>query len=644
MFKNLKNRKLELALAICLTATCLPLTANAQENESEIDAHSIIKNTNLVDTPAYTTVITAQEIHDNHFKNVAEALSYANGVWVNPGSVNTSHLVVRIDGDDRVAVLIDGRRVNMDKGIMSGRASADLDLLPPVMSIERIEIVHGTVGSLAMNFDSPAGAINIITKKGDKKESTIDVLAGERGSWKAKAVTGGSSGDWSWLASGGLDNVDYMKYKDNNGHNTDMPNSDNNRREMAYRIDKNLTDNSSLTFYYGHLSNDTGMYYSKRNPLNYNYEKLINHFSLTYDYKKDSVAPSYITYYHNYSQGDTYLPGLFNDHEDEKSYSRWENTVDGIDWRDGWKISKDHTVTAGLTYRKTSVDNISTDRNNQDNLGGNYNEDISNIAVFLQSTRRFDKLVLTGTSMLNHNSEFGSKYVTNGALNYIPEDNFLIYASVQQIYDTPSLDELYYDNHKIKGNRNLRPETGRKGSLGANYKLNDSTNLNFNAFIADIDDPIGWQRENNIWYAKNFENQKKHGFQFDINKNFSDKYSASFGYARTITHTDFNDGNGNQTDVNSVAPNSYKLAVKYQDDNWHNNLLVTAVSGRDNSYANSDYFVIDTNLNYKIDEQWSTYLKLLNITNESYETLGAYFNEDCPAVGRTVLMGMEYTF
>lgn len=49
-----------------------------------------------------------------------------------------------------------------------------------------------------------------------------------------------------------------MKYKGTDDHTHEMPNSDNNRREMAYRIDKKLTDNTSLTFDYGHLSNDTG--------------------------------------------------------------------------------------------------------------------------------------------------------------------------------------------------------------------------------------------------------------------------------------------------------------------------------------------------------------------------------------------------
>ena len=615
------KKSLSLLLALSAFGCFMPTTfANETPN-----AHSLVENNNLIASPNYTTIITKEQIHDNHYKNLAEALSYANGVTVNSGSLNTSHMVVRIDGDDRVAIFVDGRRMNMNKGIMSGRASYDLDLLPSIMNVERIEILHGAVGSTYLNYDTPAGAINIVTKKGDKRETTVDLAAGEHGSWKVKAITSGSLDDWSWVATGGFDNVDYMKYKGTDDHTHEMPNSDNNRREMAYRIDKKLTDNTSLTFDYGHLSNDTGTWISKSYPQDYNYEKLINHFALTYNYKENTETPAFLAIYHYYTQGDSYIPTGLSDQENEKTYSRWENTTQGIDWHDAWKISKDHTISAGLTYRKDEVDNINNDYNNI--FSGNYNKSMDNFSVYLQSTRRFDKLTLTGTSAYNNNSEFGGKYVSNGALDYKADENTVIYASLSQ------------------GNPNLRPETGYKGSLGVRYKLNPTSNINFNAFLENIDDPLGWRYENNKFHAVNFENQKKRGFQLEYNKIFSPKYDMSLAYTRTITHTDFADGNGNQTDVNAIAPSSYKLRFSYHDDTWHNNILLNAVSGRDtNYYSDSNYYILDANLNYKINDQWSTYLKLANITNVSYETIGSFLDGDCPAPGRTVLMGMEYTF
>lgn len=639
------NKSAIAAVSALLLANAAQADA-AQQAEPEVNAHSIVNNTNLIATPAYTTVISSDELHANHYKNVAEALSYAPGVTVNPGASNTGHLIISIDGDDRTAVLVDGRRVNMDKGVMSGRAAYDADLLPPVMSIERIEIVHGAAGSYAINYDAPGGLVNIITKKGAERRSTVEAAGGEYGSWRLKASTGGSSGKWSWMASGGFDNQDYMKYKSSDGGTHEMPNSELNRREMYYRIDRELTDDSSLTFTYGHLSNDTGIWHSRRKPLNYNYEKLVNHFALTYDYKKSSVAPAYITYYHNYTQGDTYIPTGRSEQEDESSYSRWKNTVDGIDWRDGWRISKDHTVTAGIMYRHTSAEDESTDRNDKYSLGGNFDEDFSSTSAYLQSVRRFGKLTLTGTSLLNHSTGFGSEYVANGALDYSADGKTTLYASLGQIYDIPSLNELYYDNNYIKGNRDLRAETGHKGSLGVRHKFDDNTVLNINGFIENIDDPIGWtyDKSSNVYRAENFENQKKRGFTIDLQHRFSDKYSSSLSFTRTVAHTDYGDGLGDRIDYSSVAPTSWKAALNYTDSRWNNNLMLTAVSGRDDSYYSGDYLLADLNMNYKISDQWSTYLKLHNITNESYEDIGLYLAGDCPAPGRTALMGVEYSF
>ena len=52
--------------------------------------------------------------------------------------------------------------------------------------------------------------------------------------------------------------------------------------------------------------------------------------------------------------------------------------------------------------------------------------------------------------------------MANGAFDYTADDKTTFYGSLQQIYAVPSLDELYYDNQYVQGNRDLRPETGRK--------------------------------------------------------------------------------------------------------------------------------------------------------------------------------------
>lgn len=92
--------------------------------------------TNKSDTPDNISVITKESIADNNYSDAAEAISKIPGVNVlGSGAKGTSmgQDKILINGDERVLILVDGRRVNLGS---SGNYSADW--LPPVNAIERI--------------------------------------------------------------------------------------------------------------------------------------------------------------------------------------------------------------------------------------------------------------------------------------------------------------------------------------------------------------------------------------------------------------------------------------------------------------------------------------------------------------------------
>ena len=122
--------------------------------------------TKLVDTPANISVVDAKTIEERHYQDVSEVLKDVPGATVLDTGIGTSEKVVRLNGDERVLVLIDGRRVSTDMGLTnSNRASVDMNLLPDVDLIERIEVLKGAGGSL-YGSEAVGGVINIITKKG----------------------------------------------------------------------------------------------------------------------------------------------------------------------------------------------------------------------------------------------------------------------------------------------------------------------------------------------------------------------------------------------------------------------------------------------------------------------------------------------
>jgi vitamin B12 transporter len=136
--------------------------------------------TSRMDTPANVSVITAEEIEANHYGSVAEALEHVNGVFVSGGG-SSNNEEVRINGDERVVIMVDGRRINNDQGSMT-RASANLESIASMKNIERIEVVKGG-GSALYGSDVVGGVINIITKKGDSLRTTLDVNAGSWGTY-----------------------------------------------------------------------------------------------------------------------------------------------------------------------------------------------------------------------------------------------------------------------------------------------------------------------------------------------------------------------------------------------------------------------------------------------------------------------------
>lgn len=659
----------KLTAILLLTSTALPLSAQAenttekmlpqssagQSTQNEYEAHSAIRNTAIAPIPAVATVITSAEMKDHRYQSVAEALQYAPGVTVTPGSFNTGHPVVRIDGDDRVAVFIDGRKQNLESGFTDGRATYDLDLTPPVSIIDRIEVIHGAAGDIFWSAETPGGVINIITKRGQQHRFSFEGARGTHNAWRWDTCLEGSGKGWSWIAAGGRSDQGPLHYKSFDGENGTMPNSRRNRREMYYRFDRQLTDHSSLSISYGHFSNDTGLWYSRYfKPLHkeyhdYNYEKLANDVSVTYNYKENKEAPAYISLYHNYNQGDTYRPTGTKEQKLLPSYSRWKTDTDGLDWRDGWRTGKHRMLTAGLTVRHTSVKNdanydVKTDPVDEANrsYGKNYAKSMTTTSFFLKSSHQFKKLFYTSTKTLTHNSIFGNKYLSNRVAEYRPDNKTSFYGGLQKIFAVPTLDELYYDNAKIEGNPSLEPEKGWKLSGGLRHRFSQKVSGDLGGFLTYTKNPILWGKSTGKWRPFNGEGSHQQGLRFSLTDAFSDKYSSHLAY--TFTHSRVKWGAENPVYTEEVAPHLLQAALRYKDARWANNLLLTAGLGRDSEWYSGDYFLVDANVNYTFNKHWSSYLKLRNLLNADYEILGSRNEGEFPGRGRTMLLGVTYSY
>lgn len=141
-------------------------------------------------------VITREELDKRHYTDVTEAIKRIPGItFQNPGYRGGEYGYqfynngISINGDTRVVVLVDGRRVDnaassrIDSSSAAGSKSTgvNLDQVTNMENVDKIEVIKGP-GASVYGDDATGGVINIITRKGGRdSQGSIDLATG---SWK----------------------------------------------------------------------------------------------------------------------------------------------------------------------------------------------------------------------------------------------------------------------------------------------------------------------------------------------------------------------------------------------------------------------------------------------------------------------------
>lgn len=649
------KKKMLLTLGVCMgmSLSMSSVYANPEELLDEYSLDTVVVTANRVATPlsktaANVSIITAKDIEENHFRDLAEALKSVNGVTVTEASMSRQD-IVRLNGDDRVIVMVDGRRMNMDKGTATDRAGIDLKTIPSLANIDRIEIVKGTA-SVLYGTDAVGGVINIITKKGAKEyKSTIDISSGSWGMKNYEVATEGSEKDWSWFVTAGKSEQDYMKYKDfKTGDTKKMSNSNYDKNNFTLRLDKEINDSSSLTLNVEHMSDHSGQWYQapgfgysswggfvSNHYENDTMDKLMNNWAITYHFKEDTDIPGYFRYYSNYtSQG-------FNDVDGGSGYAEYSNHAKGFDWQDGWRLNENNKVIAGAEWRETRVIN---------NGAGDYDEKINNKAIYLEDEITLsDHWTFTPGIRYDHHNMFGGKTTPKASFNYKFDESANAYISWGKIFNAPNADDLFWNQPAwmMYGNSNLKPETGDTVTIGFNKQLSQNTSLSTSAFRSNVKDAIRWNYDPNTYIStvENIDEQKRKGFEIALQSKLSEIWSIDVGYSYLSVEN--KQPNADYiTDKNNSQPNGYRIGIHYNLDRWNVNLFGTAATGRNlNNFTSAGYWAWDANINYAVEDNLTAYLKVNNITNRDYEltpcagSQGAY-----PMMGRNIQIGMKCTF
>lgn len=577
-----------------------------------------------METPANVAVITAKEIEANHFSSLDEAIGHVNGVSVVRGA-GGERQYVRINGDDRVVIMVDGQKLNDDQGGLVGRSSVDMNMLPTMENIQRIEVVKGG-GSALYGSDAVGGVINIITKKVYKNQTKIDMNTGSWNTHNYEITTQGRENDFSWLITGGIQRRGHFDYEFD-GNSPTMENSDYNNNSFSMKLNNRFSDAESMTIYYAHRSVDAGQFNcygmtSAPNTWGLRLRENFNNYNVTYNFKEDTVVPAYVRWFYN----DKYIDqsGSFN------------NRTIGVDYQDGWKLSNKHTLVVGGEWQQGRAENKAS---------GYQDARVTKEAVYLQDTWKLaDKWTLVPGVRMDHHSKFGTHWSPKIALNYLADKDTHVYASWGKVFKAPTMDDLYYNSYGYYGNTNLNPETGYTATIGMDHNFNENTSAGISVFKSEINDVIAWLNVGTSHYASNIKKEKRTGMELSFKQKLSPMWSYDLGYSY-IKREINNNGSGMVLQDN-LQPNGYKFGLHYNSGAWKANLLGTIGSGLEARYynGNSSYNIWDFNLSYEVNSQLTTYFKVNNLTNQEYYENGASYGNYYPCGGRFYQIGFNLTF
>lgn len=590
----------------------------------------------MVDVPVNATVISAEKIADRHYLDVADALKDVPGATVIDSGEGADEKKIILNGDERVLVLVNGRRVNFDVGTMS-RASYDLNQIPDVSLIERIEVVKGHGGAL-YGSDAVGGVVNIITKKMDHSYGKVSMGFGSQQARDAKAMYTIKEGKTGVMVAASKYKQGYYKYKDVADNSTKRWPGDTKfeNEKVSLKLAQELTETSNLEFGYDFSKYSGISQYSVTSPGPSLIDKKTNNIYMKYDWLMNDTDQGYLQGYRNKYEYD--------------NFGKIDEKVTGFEAQQAISTAENNKLVVGASYRSSHVNAVT----------GSYNDKINNKALFVSDQWEFaPRWTLDAGVRYDKHSTAGSKTTWSAGLNKKFDENSHAYFNWGQVFKAPTLDDLYYNNTSWWqiGDPNLKPEKGDTWTVGYGTRIADKTDVNISYFQSDLEDAITWDWSGSPAYAKNIHKQKKNGMELSISHELNDNWNLEASYTYVRVRNDNNDGKGYVRD-NNYIPNMYRFGVRYHDDLWNADLFLRGGSGADTSgandwygnytqkYVDSNYVTLDMSVSYKASKDLSFYAKGYNLLNKAYaESAGAVnYAYSYPAQGRRFIIGAEYTF
>ena len=609
------------ALTIGMGCAAAPASAEEAAGEAmqsytldDIVVTASRSETAISDVPADVTLISEEQIERGNYKSVSDALKGANINVVQKGFA--AYPV--INGDSRVLVMVDGKKVNWDHLVVSGDTNAvDVDQIA-IGDVERIEIVRGPNSSL-YGERAVSGVINIITKRptAGKPSGSINLQLGSWGEKRAGVNVSGGDGKNSIKVGVAHERRKDFQYKNAYGEKRTFENSDINRTDYNVGFD-HILGNDRLRFEFSRHEGDDGYGVSLKNPRtgvsSYQGRKNIvdTGYGVTYMFGSEKEGEgTFLRFYRNESKSD----GGFNSQYD---HHLRRNAFEG---QKLWMLGDKNMLIGGFLWSQEKIHEMS----------GYIPMDASAItkALFMEDDWQLGRgYALKLGSRLEHHNDFGTDVTSHISLNKKFDRRTHAYISFGQAVNNPSLKMRYADSPYWVGREDLKQERSHTFTIGTDSQITRKWNVSGSLYWSKVKDALRWVNGYTDpmtlvyvrGYYKNVQTEDRRGLELSTRYRADDRWTirAAYSYA----YVDSTDPDKGFLSSNT-RPNGYNLGISYTQGKWDADLDLNYVTGRSAArFTDSRYLTLDLGVNYHISPEFKVYLKGINLTDESYESIG----------------------
>lgn len=591
-----------------------------------------------IDTNADVAVVTAKEIEQKHFDDVAQAVKNVPGVFIaSHGASGQSYNSdqIYINGSSNVVVLVDGIRRNTNGNSLMNASIAELVAMD---SVDHIEVLKGSSSTL-YGSDAQGGVINIITKeaKEDGVKTTLRTSFGDNSKEKYTLYNAGKEGNVFWSIEGGKELGGTFKdgwgrkiinHLNAEHYNAKLGYEFGNDSDIVVNYEKYKTDYTKPSY----SSNDRKAVAGKKNN---------DALNLQYTAKIRDNLTNLFSVYRNRTTFD--IPS-----------QPWgmDMKTTGVSDQLTYTLNK-QTLTGGFDWYKDEVPFY------YDNTGISevQGTSIHNIAFYLQ-----DKIALTNQwnitpgVRVDHHSTFGTHTSPSLSVGFKQSENTNYYVNYKTFFVAPNLYQLFgsdaYFGHV--GNKNLKPQEGSTIEFGINHNFGDNLTGTFNVYHTHAKNILYADPSDNYHYA-NGGKSSLNGFTINLDKKFSSHWAAGIGYS--YLHIPAKEGQ-NINFNGSLPESTLNINVDYTTPKFNISLSGRGImnrygtkadwSGKPTKMSNyANYWVWDLAANYQFTKEATLFARVNNIFDQFYTDIGSSqdpYGTWYSAPGRNLEIGLQFQF